>query len=158
MAPHLKSYADCLDYCRQQGMRLSKQRQQILNLLWTSQTHLSVRDIYNRLLTEGVAIGSTSIYQNLDVLSRAGIIERVERAEGCLYSYQTLPHSHVHCLDDGQILDIMVDLPPDLVANIEQQTGLTVMEYRVEFYARKKPDSEGGCRWSAGNLGSNPEG
>jgi Fur family transcriptional regulator, ferric uptake regulator len=137
MAPHLKSYADCLDYCRQQGMRLSKQRQLILNLLWTTQQHLSVRDIYNHLLAQGETIGPASIYQNLDVLSRAGIIERMERAEGCLYSYQTLPHSHVHCLDNGQILDIMVELPPDLVATIEQQIGLRVMEYRIEFYARK---------------------
>jgi Fur family ferric uptake transcriptional regulator len=124
-------------------MRLSKQRQLILNLLWTTQKHLSVRDIYRHLLAQGAEVGPTSIYQNLNVLSQAGVIERMERAEGCLYSYQTLPHSHVHCLDDGQVMDIMVELPPEITTAIERQTGLEVIDYRIDFYARKlsKTDS-----------------
>lgn len=143
MAPHIQSYEDCLNYCRQQGMRLSKQRQLILNLLWTTQKHLSVRDIYRHLLAQGAEVGPTSIYQNLNVLSQAGVIERMERAEGCLYSYQTLPHSHVHCLDDGQVMDIMVELPPEITTAIERQTGLKVIDYRIDFYARKLSKTDG---------------
>jgi len=40
----------------------------------------------------------TSVYQNLDVLAKAGVIERIEKVEGCLYSHQNVSHSHVHCL------------------------------------------------------------
>ncbi|WP_088888961.1 Fur family transcriptional regulator [Leptolyngbya ohadii] len=138
MAPHLKSYEDCLAYCAQQGMRLSKQRQFILKLLWNTDEHLSARAIYDRLNQQNAKVGHTSVYQNLDALARAGAIERVERAEGCLYSHQTLPHSHVHCLEDGSLFDVVVALPSDLVTAIELQTGLKVIDYRIEFFAYRE--------------------
>jgi Fur family ferric uptake transcriptional regulator len=137
MAPHLKSYEDCLAYCRQQGMRLSKQRLLILKLLWNTNEHLPASTIYDRLRQQGEEIGHTSVYQNLDALARAGVIERVERAEGCLYSHETLSHSHVHCLDDGSLFDLVVSLPPELLAAVEAQTEMKIVDYRIEFFARK---------------------
>lgn len=142
MAPYLKSYEDCLAYCAQQGMRLSKQRQSILKLLWNTNEHLSARAIYDRLSQQNTKVGHTSVYQNLDTLARAGIIERVERAEGCLYSHQTLSHSHVHCLNDGDLFDVIVTLPSDLVTAVELQTGLKVIDYRIEFFAYKKEETK----------------
>lgn len=136
MVPCLNSYEDCLTHCRQQGMRLSKQRQLILKLLWDTNEHLAASEIYDRLRQQGEEIGHTSVYQNLDALAKAEVIERLERAEGCLYSHQTLPHSHVHCLANGALIDVMVTLPPDLIRSVEQQTGLTITNYRVEFFAR----------------------
>lgn len=137
MAPHLNSYEDCLTYCAQQGMRLSRQRQMILRLLWDTNEHLSAKDIYDRLTAQGEKIGQSSVYQNLNALVRAGAIERVEQAECCLYNHQSFTHSHVHCLDDGSLIDITIMLPPELVTAVEAETGLKVIDYRVEFFAHK---------------------
>ncbi len=139
MAPQLQSYEDSLEYCRKLGMRLSKQRQFILKLLWDTNEHLPASAIYDRLRQQGKNIGHTSVYQNLDVLAKAGVIERIEKAEGCLYSHPTLCHSHIHCLDDGQVIDVMVTLPPEIIAFVEAQMGLEVSGYRIEFFAHKLP-------------------
>lgn len=139
IAANINSYEDCLAYCRERGLRLSKQRQLILQLLWNTDEHLPASMIYDRLRQQGEAIGHTSVYQNLDALAKLGIIERVERAEGCLYSHQTLSHSHVYCLDDGKLFDVMVELPAELIASIEQQFGLKIVDYQIEFCARKLP-------------------
>lgn len=137
MAPQLQSYEDSLEYCRKQGMCLSRQRQLILKLLWETNEHLPARTIYDRLRQQGKGICHTSVYQNLDVLAKAGVIERVEKAGGCLYSHQTLSHSHVHCLDDEQIIDVIVTLPTEAIASVETQVGLQVTDYQIEFFARK---------------------
>jgi Fur family transcriptional regulator, ferric uptake regulator len=137
MALQLNSYESALGYCREQGMRLSKQRQSILKLLWDTGEHLSANGIYDRLRQQGEDIGHTSVYQNLDALAKAGIVERVEKAEGCLYGHKTDSHSHVHCLDDGNLIDVIVTLPPEIIAQVEAQTGLKVSDYRIEFFARK---------------------
>lgn len=137
MAPLLQSYEDSLEYCREQGMRLSKQRQFILKLLWDTNEHLPASAIYDRLRQQGKNIGHTSVYQNLDILAKAGVIERIEKAEGCLYSHPTLCHSHVHCLDNGQVIDVMVTLPLEVIALVEAQMGLKVSDYRIEFFAHK---------------------
>ncbi|NJN38100.1 MAG: transcriptional repressor [Acaryochloridaceae cyanobacterium CSU_3_4] len=116
-------------------MRLSRQRRSILELLWQAEEHLSARQIYDRLNQEGKDIGHTSVYQNLEALSQQGIIECVERSDGRLYGNLSHSHSHINCLDTHQIIDIQVELPPELIAQIEQQTGVEIADYRVDFYA-----------------------
>ena len=54
--------------CRDLGMRLSRQRRMVLDLLWQERDHLSARDIFERLNARGRNIGHTSVYQNLEAL------------------------------------------------------------------------------------------
>ena len=128
------SLDDALNRCQALGMRLSRQRRFILELLWQAKEHLSAREIYDRLNQQGKEIGHTSVYQNLEALSTQGIIECIERADGRLYGNISDAHSHVNCLDTNQILDIYVELPKDLIQQIEQQTGVQITDYRIDFY------------------------
>jgi Fur family ferric uptake transcriptional regulator len=118
-------------------MRLSYQRRSILELLWDVQEHLSARQIYDRLNQAGKEIGHTSVYQNLEALSQQGIIECVERSEGRLYGHISSSHSHVNCLDTNQIVDINIQLPDELIAAVEQQTGMKVTDYRIDFFGHR---------------------
>jgi Fur family ferric uptake transcriptional regulator len=137
-----RSLEDALNRCQSLGMRLSRQRRFILELLWQAQEHLSAREIYDRLNHQGKEIGHTSVYQNLEALSSQGIIECIERADGRLYGNVSDSHSHVNCLDTNQILDIYVELPPDLIQQIEQQTGVKITEYRIDFYGYRGSQAE----------------
>lgn len=115
-------------------MRLSRQRRFILELLWQASEHLSAREIYDRLNQQGKEIGHTSVYQNLEALSTQGIIECIERSDGRLYGNISDSHSHVNCLDTNRIIDIFVELPPELIERIEQETGVRIADYRIDFY------------------------
>lgn len=130
----IRSLEDALDRCQAQGMRLSKQRRFILELLWQEKEHLSAREIYNRLNHQGKDIGHTSVYQNLDALAEQGIIECIDRADGRLYGNISDPHSHVNCLDTNQIMDVHVELPAELISQIEAETGVKITEYCVNFF------------------------
>jgi Fur family transcriptional regulator, ferric uptake regulator len=137
--PPIRSLEAAVDRCQSLGMRLSRQRRFILELLWQDQEHLSAREIYNRLNRQGKDIGHTSVYQNLEALSEQNIIECIERADGRLYGNVSDAHSHVNCLDTAQILDVHVKLPDDLIAQIEAQTGVKITEYRIDFYGYRNP-------------------
>lgn len=130
---------DAIERCQALGMRLSRQRRYILELLWQHQGHLSAREIYDRLNQQGREIGHTSVYQNLDALSEQGIIECVERADGRLYGHLSDSHSHVNCLDTNEIIDIDVTLPADLIQQIEARTGITITDYRIDFFGTSAP-------------------
>lgn len=130
----ITSLEDALERCQLLGMRLSRQRRYILDLLWQHQGHLSAREIYDRLNQQGREIGHTSVYQNLDALSEQGIIECVERADGRLYGHLSDSHSHINCLDTNEIIDIQVTLPADLIEQIEARTGVTITDYRIDFF------------------------
>jgi Fur family ferric uptake transcriptional regulator len=131
------SLEDALERCQVLGMRLSRQRRYILELLWQQEGHLSAREIYHRLNQQGREIGHTSVYQNLDALSEQGIIECLERADGRLYGHASASHSHVNCLDTNEIIDVNVVLPPELIQQIETQTGVVITDYRIDFFGTK---------------------
>ncbi|MCY7390667.1 MAG: transcriptional repressor, partial [Leptolyngbyaceae cyanobacterium CAN_BIN12] len=80
----IRSLDDAIDRCQNLGMRLSRQRRFILELLWQAQEHMSAREIYDRLNLQGKEIGHTSVYQNLEALSSQNIIECIERSDGRL--------------------------------------------------------------------------
>jgi Fur family ferric uptake transcriptional regulator len=137
----IRSLQDAIERCQQLGMRISRQRRYILELLWQAQEHLSAREIYDRLNRQGKEIGHTSVYQNLEALSTQGIIECVDRCDGRLYGHFSDSHSHVNCLDTKQILDVQVELPPDLIEQIEAQTGVKITDYCVDFYGYRYPQT-----------------
>ncbi len=135
----IRSLEDALLRCQTLGMRVSRQRRYILELLWEAKEHLSAREIYDRLNQQGKEIGHTSVYQNLEALSQQGIIECVERCDGRLYGHISDAHSHINCLDTDQIIDIHLKLPDDLIQEIEAKTGVKITEYRIDFYGYKNP-------------------
>jgi Fur family ferric uptake transcriptional regulator len=137
----IRSLDDALNRCQILGMRLSRQRRFILELLWQAQEHLSAREIYDRLNHQGKAIGHTSVYQNLEALSAQGIIECIERSDGRLYGNISDSHSHVNCLDTDQILDVHVELPEDLIQQIEAQVGVKITDYRIDFFGYRAAES-----------------
>lgn len=130
----IRSFEEAVERCQTLGMRLSRQRRYILELLWDAHEHLSAREIYDRLNLQGKDIGHTSVYQNLEALSSQGIIECIERSDGRLYGNISDSHSHVNCLDTNQILDVHVTLPEDLIQQIEAQTGVRITDYHIDFY------------------------
>jgi Fur family transcriptional regulator, ferric uptake regulator len=130
----IRSLEDAIEQCQILGMRVSRQRRFILELLWQEKEHLSAREIYDRLNQRGKDIGHTSVYQNLEALSTQGIIECIERCDGRLYGNISDSHSHVNCLDTHQILDVHVELPEALIKEIEQQTGVRITDYNINFY------------------------
>jgi Fur family ferric uptake transcriptional regulator len=124
---------DVYRHCRNLGMRLSRQRRMVLDLLWVEKSHLSARDIFERLNNLGRNIGHTSVYQNLEALQSAGVIECLDRANGRLYGYRSDPHSHLTCTKTGNIQDLDVELPAELLRQIEAHTGYAIESYTMQF-------------------------
>jgi Fur family ferric uptake transcriptional regulator len=134
----IRSLEDALERCQHLGMRVSRQRRFILELLWQAKEHLSAREIYDRLNHQGKDIGHTSVYQNLEALSSQGIIECIERADGRLYGNISDSHSHINCLDTAQILDVEVELPESLLREVEAKTGVRITDYSINFYGYRQ--------------------
>ncbi len=133
----IESLEGAIERCQTLGMRLSRQRRYILELLWQVQEHLSAREIYDRLNRLGREIGHTSVYQNLEALSEQGVIECVERSDGRLYGHISSSHSHVNCTDTQQIIDINIELPPEVIQQVEAQTGVKISDYRIDFFGTR---------------------
>jgi len=118
-------------------------RKAILDLLSSTLKHMSAQEIYNTLLKSYPGIGLSTIYRNLDLLSRMGLVNRLNIGEGkSRYEYRSSEekaHHHLICTNCGKIIDYsdFLDEELDLIGKIEKNLArkynFIVKDHNIDF-------------------------
>ncbi|GEM47291.1 Fur family transcriptional regulator [Deinococcus cellulosilyticus] len=128
------------------GLRPSAPRRTILTYLHSCEDHPTPYEMLDGLKRTGHPISIATLYQNLQVLSEAGLIRKFVDAEGTArYDANTSAHHHLHCTVCGRILDLV--LSEGLQATLSQlgkEQGWQVAGVQLEL--------EGTCPQCQGNA------
>ncbi len=88
-------------------MRYSKQRNLILNILSSTDTHPTAEWIYGRAREEMPGIGVATVYRNLNALAEAGEIQTIIAPDNIRhFDYRTDDHWHLACQKCGRVRDL----------------------------------------------------
>lgn len=88
-------------------MNRSVQREAILSELRSLRTHPTAEDLYGRLRPKMPRISMGTVYRNLEQLSAAGIIRKLELSDRKLrFDGDLSPHFHRRCCSCGGVSDI----------------------------------------------------
>jgi len=116
-------------------MRKTKQREVIVEELMKLRSHPSADELYDRVRKRLPRISLGTVYRNLEVLSREGVIHRLDSG-GSPKRFDGAPdeHTHIRCIRCGRIDDLpsgakLAGCDRDIVKG----TGYRVLERRVEF-------------------------
>ena len=115
-------------------MRMTNQREIILKELQDSRQHLTADELYERVKKSMPRISLATVYRNLETLSEAGIIGKLEiSGRQKRFDYDVTPHDHIYCLQCHRVDNIEFDR--DLVdhASVSSTKGYRITGYRVEF-------------------------
>ena len=91
-------------------MRLTKQKQLILNIINNSHEHLSAESIYNECRKSLPNISLGTVYRNLNQLSDMNLIRRLKIQEYDRFDSVHTRHSHFFCTKCSGIYDIFSDI------------------------------------------------
>lgn len=91
-------------------MRLTKQKQLILDIINNSHEHLSAESVYNecRKVLPNISLGT--VYRNLNQLSEMHLIKRLKVQEYDRFDSMRKRHSHFFCTKCSGIYDIFDDI------------------------------------------------
>lgn len=112
------------------SMKYSKQRELILNALREHPVHPTAEQLYIRLRDEGKEVSLGTIYRNLGLLARSGVIQKIcipndsDRFDGCMDR-----HYHVICDECGEVTDVGLGCMEKLEEQIQDQTGFAVTSH-----------------------------
>ena len=136
---------------KQQGLRLTRQRRLIFSILESAQTHLNVKQILERARQVDPGIDPVTIYRNLTVLKRLGVVDELDllHLKGDQHYYearQVRAHSHVACLTCGKVFEFYTQAMKTIDRELEKECGFSVAFSRMEIGGycadcRKKEDS-----------------
>ena len=119
-------------------------REVILDLLSRTSKHMSAKEIYATLYKMYPDIGLTTVYRTLDLLVRAGFLNRFTSGDGQnRYEFKSEKkkehHHHLICTKCGKIIDYsdFVDEELKLVKKTEQilskKYNFAIKEHNTEF-------------------------
>jgi Fe2+ or Zn2+ uptake regulation protein len=110
---------------------LTKQRKLILDIIMSSNEHLTAEEIFMKAkqIQPSIAIGT--VYRNLALMTEAGEIRRVVMPNAPdRFDRSLLPHEHLICQNCGKVSDISVS---DLKDYLEKQTGIEILGYDLSL-------------------------
>lgn len=120
---------------RDRGLRLTRPRRIILDVVRSTVVHPSAARVYARVRRRLPRVSLATVYRNLRLLAAQGLL--LERADvaGLRFDGRTDRHDHFTCVSCRRIFDL-----PSRAAGpalgVAATGGFEVFEHRIEFYGR----------------------
>jgi len=127
------------DALRSEGVRLTRQRMALLQVLGESEDHPDATELHRRAQALDESVSLATVYRTLSVLEDKGVVHRHE-FEGAPARFETADvphHDHIIDLDSGEIVEFASPEIERLQKEIAERHGYDVISHRLELYCRK---------------------
>src|SRR5215475_5237997 len=101
-----------IDTLRDRGLRLTRPRRIILDVVRATDAHPTAAFVYRRVRRRLPRVSLATVYRNLRVLAAEGFLAERADAAGMRFDANTGPHDHFTCLACGRIYDVPVRAGP----------------------------------------------
>jgi Fur family transcriptional regulator, ferric uptake regulator len=123
---------------REHGIRLTKQRELLFELIHNSYKHLNADQLYELAKARDPKINRVTVYRTLKVLKQEGLVDELDllHVEGDQHYYETRlkrEHAHVVCLRCGSVQEFFGDPIKELKQQIESTLGFKIEIARNEI-------------------------
>ena len=115
-------------------MRMTRQRQVIIEELRKMHTHPTADELFRRVQQRIPNISLATVYRNLKLLVQAEVITEIQSTGSYRrYDGNVGNHYHLLCIHCGRVDD--ANVPPDrnLQKAVNRTTGYEILAHRVEF-------------------------
>lgn len=129
---------------------MTNQREMILRELVKSQQHMTADELYDRVRKFMPRISLATVYRNLEILSEAGIIGKLEiSGRQKRFDYDPCDHDHIYCVSCHRLDNLDLATRPLKDSDLHSVKGYNVTGYRLELVGvcadcRKKEKQEDG--------------
>jgi len=108
---------------RQRGVRITPQREMILDALAHGDGHMTAEAIFDQVKNHTRVVNIATVYRTLDMLVEAGLVNRSHLPDGRFVyaTYQHGPHLHLVCRSCGVTVDADSGLLGSFVEHVKEQ-------------------------------------
>src|SRR5210317_189104 len=115
-------------------MRLTSQRQVILEELAKVKTHPTANEVYDMVRKRLPRIGLGTVYRNLELMADNGMILKLEvGGSQKRFDATTNLHYHIRCTSCGKVDDIELTAMPHLDQLASDSSDYQVVGHHIEF-------------------------
>ena len=128
-----------LSRCSAKNIRMTSQRQIIIQVIEESDDHPDVDQLYLRSVELDNTISIATVYRTVKLLEEAGFIERLEFGDGrSRYEEAGEHHEHLVDIETGEVHEFYNEELETLKTEIARDMGYDLIDHRLELYGKKR--------------------
>jgi len=126
------------DSLRKRGVRLTRQRQILLDLIDHSGRHLDAESLFQMAQEKDPKLNRVTVYRTLKLLKEGGLVDELDLMHygGDQHYYETRlkqEHAHVICLRCGKVEEFFGEPLQKLRRQVESHFGFQILLARTEI-------------------------
>ena len=123
---------------KDRGVRLTRQRRLLLDLIDNSGKHLDAETLYNMAREKDAKLNRVTVYRTLKMLKEGGLVDELDLAhfEGEKHYYETRlkrEHAHIICLRCGRVEEFFGEQLNSVKGQVSSQFGFEIVFARTEI-------------------------
>lgn len=124
---------------RRAGVRITRPRRVILDILAATEDHPDAMEIFQRASAIESGISLSTVYRTMKLLEGLGAIQR-HAFEGGRARFEQAAghHDHLIDIDTGDVIEFHSKRIEELQDEIARSLGYDIMHHRLELYGRKR--------------------
>ncbi len=117
------------------NLRMTHQREIILEELKKSSNHPTADELYERVKERLPRISLATVYRNLEILSQAGLIKKMAiSGRQKRFDWNTHDHNHIYCIQCHRVENIDKVTDNDHLLIPDSDKGYIISGHRIEFF------------------------
>ncbi len=122
---------------RERGIRLTRQREILLELIDQSGKHLDAESLFQMAQKRDPKLNRVTVYRTLKLLKKGGLVDELDllHYDGDQHYYETRTkqeHAHIICLRCGKVEEYFGDSLQKLRRQVEEHFGFQILLTRTE--------------------------
>jgi len=123
---------------QKRGIRLTRQRQLLLDLIEKSGDHLDAETLYKLAIARDPKLNRVTVYRTIKMLKEGGLVDELDLMHfgGDQHYYETRKkqeHAHIICLRCGRVEEFYGDPLTRLRRQVETTFGFQILIARTEI-------------------------
>jgi Fur family transcriptional regulator, ferric uptake regulator len=140
MTTEQKQKVDYEAELRRAGVRITRPRRIILEIISGTEDHPDAYEIFRRATVVDASISLSTVYRTMKLLEEHGAIQRHAFAGGPSRFEHVGDEHHDHLIDveTGDVIEFRSDKIEKLQDEIARELGYDILHHRLELYGRKR--------------------
>ena len=129
---------------KKEGLRYTKQRQQVWDEIRNSSEHRDAEEIYMQTnksskLNHGKNVSRATVYRTIDVLVKNNLVRKMELGDGrALYEHKIEEehHDHIICVETGKIIEFFNEELEKIQEDIVKKHGYELVRHVHQLFVK----------------------
>ena len=132
------------DILKNEGLRYTKQRQQVWDEIRNSSEHRDAEEIYIQINNASKSnhsekVSRATVYRTIDVLVKNNLVRKMELGDGrALYEHKIEEehHDHIICVETGKIIEFYNEELEKIQEDIVKEYGYELVRHVHQLFVR----------------------